>query len=164
MSGGKNMWAPWRIEYILGEKPGGCVLCDMPGMDADDRNFIVHRGAACYVIMNLYPYNSGHLMVVPLRHLSEYEDLTADERAESAELTARAVRALKKAMKPDGFNIGANLGKAAGAGIDEHLHVHIVPRWSGDVNFMTAVGGMRVIPQCLEETYRTLKEAFAGVE
>lgn len=163
MSGG-NMWAPWRIEYILGEKPGGCVLCDMPGMNADERNFILHRGVTCYVIMNLYPYNNGHLMVVPLRHLSDYENLTADERAEAAELTARAVRALKKAMKPDGFNIGANLGKAAGAGIDEHLHVHIVPRWGGDINFMTAVGGVRVIPQCLEETYRTLKEAFASVE
>jgi ATP adenylyltransferase len=164
MSGGKNMWAPWRIEYILGEKPDGCVLCDMPPMNDDERNHIVHRGEACYVIMNLYPYNSGHLMVVPFRHLSDYENLTAGERAESAELTARAVRALKKAMKPDGFNIGANLGKAAGAGIDEHLHVHIVPRWGGDVNFMTAVGGMRVIPQCLEETYRVLKEAFASVE
>jgi ATP adenylyltransferase len=163
MSGG-NMWAPWRIEYILGEKPEVCALCEMPRMDADERSHILHRGKTCYVIMNLYPYNSGHLMVVPFRHLSDYENLTAGERAESAELTARAVRTLKKAMKPDGFNIGVNLGKAAGAGIDEHLHVHIVPRWSGDVNFMTVVGGMRVIPQCLEETYRALKEAFGSVE
>lgn len=163
MSGG-NMWAPWRIEYILGEKPGGCVLCDMPQGGDDERNHIVHRGVSCYVIMNLYPYNSGHLMVVPFRHLSEYEGLTPEERAESAELAARSVRAVKKAMKPDGFNIGVNIGKAAGAGIDEHLHFHVVPRWSGDINFMTAVGGMRVIPQCLEETYRILKEAFASVE
>ncbi|MBF0290589.1 MAG: HIT domain-containing protein [Nitrospinae bacterium] len=164
MSGGKTMWAPWRIGYILGEKPDGCVLCDMPKMDEDERNHIIHRGTTCYVIMNLYPYNNGHLMIVPFRHLSDYENLTSAELAESAELTARAVRALKKAMKPDGFNIGVNLGKAGGAGIDEHLHVHIVPRWSGDINFMTAVGGVRVIPQCLEETYHTLKEAFASVE
>jgi ATP adenylyltransferase len=164
MSGEKTMWAPWRIGYILGGKTGECVLCAMLKMNDDARNFILHRGVTCYVIMNLYPYNNGHLMVVPFRHLSDYENLTAEERAESAELTARAVRAIKKAMKPDGFNIGANLGKAAGAGIDEHLHAHIVPRWSGDINFMTVIGGARVIPQCLEETYRALKEAFAGVE
>lgn len=164
MSGGKPMWAPWRIDYILGEKPGGCVLCDMPAMNDDARNFILHRASTCYVIMNLYPYNNGHLMVVPFRHFSCYEELLSGERAESAELTARAVRALKKAMRPDGFNIGVNQGKAAGAGIDEHLHVHIVPRWNGDSNFMTVVGGVKVIPQCLEDTYRALKEAFESVE
>jgi len=156
----KPLWAPWRIEYIRGEKDGACFLCRMFSEDTDRENLILFRGKTCVVNMNRYPYNSGHLMVSPLRHIAELDELTADEEQEFSELTRRAVAALRAALQPEGFNIGINLGAAAGAGLKEHLHRHIVPRWVGDTNFMPVVGGTHVVPEALLETYDLLAKHF----
>ena len=156
----KHIWAPWRIQYILDEKPEGCVLCDKPGEGKDASNHILYRGAKNFVIMNLYPYNPGHLMVAPYRHVPTLEDLTAEERNEHFELVSRSVTVLKEVFSPDGFNLGANLGKAAGAGIDDHYHSHIVPRWQGDTNFMTVLADVRVVPQAIDDTYKMLEGKF----
>jgi len=156
----KPLWAPWRIEYILSEKPDECVFCSMPGDDKDNSHHILYRGKTCYVVLNLYPYNNGHLMIVPFRHTSDYTNLTQEELCESAELTAKSISALREAFAPEGFNVGMNQGKAAGAGIEEHLHIHVVPRWAGDYNFMPVMGEIKVIPQHLEQTYRILKPKF----
>jgi ATP adenylyltransferase len=156
----KPLWAPWRIDYILGKKPDGCVFCSMPGENDDKLHNIIKRGESCYVVLNLFPYNNGHLMVAPFRHISDYDALTKEELTESARLTQECVVALKKAFKPEGFNIGVNQGAVAGAGIKEHLHIHIVPRWSGDYNFMPVIGQTKVIPVHLSETYDALKDAF----
>ncbi len=156
----KPLWAPWRLGYILGEKPAGCVFCHMPKENDDKKNHILYRGETCYVVLNLFPYNNGHLMVCPFRHTSEYDELTIDELTESAELTKKCVLVLKEAFKPHGFNIGINQGKVAGAGIEEHLHIHIVPRWEGDFNFMPVTSQTKVIPQHLSTTYDTLLKIF----
>jgi len=150
----KPIWAPWRIDYILGEKHDGCVFCSMPDEDDDKRNNILKRGETCYVVLNLFPY------VAPFRHIADYDALTPEELQESARLTRESVIALKKAFKPDGFNIGVNQGTAGGAGIEEHLHIHIVPRWNGDFNFMPVIGQTKVIPVHLSDTYDTLKDVF----
>ncbi len=156
----KPIWAPWRIDYILGAKPEGCVLCAMPDENDDQKRYILHRGKTCYIILNLFPYNNGHLMVVPFRHISDYSALTPDELTESSDFTKKAIIALKEAFDPAGFNIGVNQGSVAGAGIDEHLHIHVVPRWSGDFNFMPVIGQTKVIPQHLKETYLALSDKF----
>lgn len=156
----QQMWAPWRMAYIQSEKPSGCVLCQKTRETQDRRNFILHRGAHSFTILNLYPYNSGHLMVSPYQHAdvpellpdAVWNDLMAGVRA--------AIGVLKKAYRPDGINVGLNLGKAAGAGIDDHLHFHVLPRWGGDTNFMTVVSEVRVIPAGLDATYRLLKPFF----
>ena len=157
---GKPLWAPWRIEYILGEKPDECVLCSMPAQNDDERHHILYRGKTCYVVLNLYPYSNGHMMIVPFRHTSDYTELSPEELAESAELTSKCLSVLKEVFKPEGFNVGLNQGRAAGAGIEEHLHLHIVPRWTGDFNYMPVVGQTLVIPQHLKETYAMLKAKF----
>ncbi len=153
-----NLWAPWRMAYIKshGERRG-CVFCEAPSMGMNPESLVVYRGAGNYIILNKYPYNSGHLMVVPYRHVSRLEDLTLEELAEMMLLVKASVKALRKAYKPHGFNIGMNLGEAAGAGIAEHLHMHIVPRWVGDTNYMTITAGAKVIPQSLEEAWTVLK-------
>ena len=156
----KRLWAPWRIEYILGEKPKGCIFCNEPKEDEDEKNYILHRGTTCYVIMNIYPYNNGHLMVVPYQHVEELTGLPDDTLAELMVLTRLCCQVLKEAMNPQGFNIGLNIGEAAGAGIKEHLHQHIVPRWAGDTNFMAVVDEVRVMPQHLRETYNIVKKIF----
>lgn len=156
----ERIWAPWRIEYILQEKPQGCILCENPGEDKDEPNYILHRGDKNFIIMNRYPYNPGHLLVAPYRHVGNLEELTEEERNEHFELVSRSISVLRAAFNPGGFNIGANLGKVAGAGIDDHFHSHIVPRWQGDVNYMPVVADVRVMPQALAETYRKLKGAF----
>lgn len=156
----KPLWAPWRIDYILGEKPDGCVFCAMPREGDDRKRYILYRGETCYVILNLFPYNNGHLMIVPFRHVSDYSSLDSAELAESAELTKKSVIALKQAFKPEGFNIGVNQGAVAGAGIEEHLHLHIVPRWHGDFNYMPVIGQTKVIPQHLSRTYDALADKF----
>ncbi len=156
----KPLWAPWRIDYILEEKPDGCVFCSMPEENDDKRHNILKRGETCYVVLNLFPYNNGHLMVAPFRHISDYDKLNPEELAESARLTRESILALKKAFKPDGFNIGVNQGRVGGAGIEEHLHIHIVPRWNGDYNFMPVIGQTKVIPVHLSVTYDALKDAF----
>ena len=152
----RPLWAPWRIEYIRGEKEDGCFLCRMFAEDTDRENLVLFRGKTCVISMNRYPYNSGHLMVSPIRHIAGLDELTAEEDKEFSELTRRAVAALRGALQPEGFNIGINLGAAAGAGLKDHLHRHIVPRWVGDTNFMPVIGDTHVVPEALLETYDLL--------
>ncbi len=156
----KHIWAPWRIEYIKAEKPAGCILCDKPKENKDKENYILYRGKKNFIILNSYPYNPGHLLIAPYRHIGNLEELTEAERNEHYELVSRSIAMLKKVMKPAGFNIGANLGKVAGAGIEDHFHSHIVPRWQGDNNFMPVLGEVKVIPQALADTYETLVGKF----
>jgi ATP adenylyltransferase len=154
------VWAPWRMTYIVGEKPTGCILCEKPRAQHDAKNLILWRGHTAFVMMNLYPYNNGHLMVAPHQHAASLIDLDPVQRAELGELTMHCERILRQAMRPDGFNIGLNLGAVAGAGIAEHLHIHVVPRWGGDTNYMTVVGEIRVIPQHIDQTYALLLPYF----
>jgi ATP adenylyltransferase len=156
----ERIWAPWRIEYILMEKPEECILCEKPKEDKDTQNYILCRGDKNFIILNSYPYNPGHLMVAPYRHIGSLEELTEEERNEHFEMVGRSIKALKEAFNPSGFNIGANIGKVAGAGIADHFHSHIVPRWQGDTNFMTVLTDVRVLPQALAETYEILKGKF----
>ncbi len=148
--------APWRMAYIGGEKPDHCVFCHVSAQ----RELIVHEGSAVFVMLNRYPYTCGHLMVIPRRHLSRLEALTEEERREIFSLLDCCVRVLRDEMAPDGFNIGMNLGMAAGAGIEHHLHVHVVPRWNGDTNFMSVVGDIRVIPEDIVKTAQRLLPHF----
>jgi ATP adenylyltransferase len=160
------IWSPWRMAYITAEHEGGydgsgCVFCDLPAQDDDERTLILHRGERCYVIMNLYPYNNGHLLIVPYAHVDTLAALDAATLAEMTTLAQRAQGVLEDRMRPQGFNIGINQGRAAGAGIADHLHMHIVPRWVGDTNFMPVLGDVRVMPQHLDETYALLAPGFA---
>lgn len=154
------IWAPWRIKYIRMGKKEGCILCDKPKEDKDVENYILHRGKHNFVIMNSYPYNPAHLMVAPYRHVDSPDKLSKEELHEHYELVSRCLGILREAFGPGGFNIGMNLGKIAGAGIDDHIHTHIVPRWLGDTNFMPVTSGARVIPQALAESYDKLKGKF----
>lgn len=157
----KQLWAPWRMKYIEGhEKVDGCVFCIEQAKADSAENLIAHRGERAYVILNRYPYTGGHLMVVPFEHKAILEELDAQTRAEMMELTSRCMIILRKLYKPQGFNMGANIGEAAGAGVKEHVHIHIVPRWKGDTNFMSALGETRVIPEDLESTYDRVKNEF----
>ena len=162
-----RLYTPHRMAYIKGGGPTGvgqqdCPFCEIPGMsDAD--GLVVARGQTAYVVLNLYPYNAGHLMVVPFRHVASYDDLEPAEAAEVATLTQRALRALRHATGAHGFNVGMNLGTVGGAGIAAHLHQHVVPRWGGDTNFMPVVGHTRVIPQLLPDTRDLLAQAWAEV-
>lgn len=162
----QRLWTPWRMAYVRDpERSGtGCPFCELPaqGPDHDAETLIVHRGEQAFVILNAYPYNPGHLMVVPFRHIAAFTDLTTPELHEIAELTQRSVRALAAGTGPHAYNIGWNVGGLAGAGIAEHLHQHVVPRWGGDTNFMPVVGQTRVLPQLLGETYALLRPAFAA--
>jgi len=158
----ERLYTPHRMAYIKGEGKEGCPFCDIPAM-SDEEGLVVARGAGCFVVLNLYPYNSGHLMVVPYRHVPSYEDLSAAETLELAELTQRALRAIRHASGAQGFNVGMNLGGVAGAGIAAHLHQHVVPRWGGDTNFMPVVGHTKVLPQLLPETRELLARAWAEV-
>lgn len=156
----KNLWAPWRMQYILGKKPKHCIFCVMPEENNDRDNLILYRRENTYVIMNRFPYNNGHLMVLPFVHVSTLEGLDSRLMQEMMELTQYSVDCLTKAFSPEGFNIGINLGKVAGAGIEEHLHIHIVPRWVGDVSFMTVLDDVRVIPEHVLESYDRLYPVF----
>jgi ATP adenylyltransferase len=157
----EHLWSPWRLAYITGGAgAGGCVFCDAltdPAADA----LVLHRGATCFVILNLFPYNNGHLMVVPNRHLAALAAATAAERLELIDLTTRAEIALTEAYAPHGLNMGINLGKPAGAGVLDHVHMHVVPRWNGDTNFMTVIGRTRVLPEELPVTAAKLRPIFA---
>ncbi|MBI3964684.1 MAG: HIT domain-containing protein [Chloroflexi bacterium] len=160
----KRIWTPWRLKYVAGAKTTGCVFCEKLAADsADDReNLILYRGQRNFVIMNLYPYNNGHVMVVPNEHLATVEDLDAETLLESGRLVQSCVRALRVTMRPEGFNIGINLGKIAGAGIADHVHVHVVPRWGGDTNFMPVLGEVRLIPELPGDTYDHLVASGLG--
>jgi len=153
-----RLYSPWRYPYIVSEHPKGCILCIEP--DNDDDRLVVHRTINCFVIINLYPYNNGHIMVVPVRHIANLSDLSRDESMDIFSNLTLSEQVIKKNYKPDGINIGINLGKAAGAGIDEHLHIHLVPRWSGDANYMTSVADTRVIPESFENAFQNLKKTF----
>lgn len=156
----EQLWAPWRIRYIEIAKQEGCILCDKPREDNDELNYILYRGQKNFIIMNSYPYNAGHLMVAPYRHVAALDELTDDERNEHFEMVSRSLKVLKQVFNPDGFNIGVNMGKAAGAGIDKHIHSHIVPRWLGDSNFMPVTADTKVINEALAETYQKLNGRF----
>jgi ATP adenylyltransferase len=157
-----RLYTPHRMAYIKGEGKEGCPFCDIPGM-TDEQGLVVQRGGDCFVVLNLYPYNSGHLMVVPYRHVSSYDELTAAETTELATLTQHALRAIRHASGAQGFNVGMNLGGVAGAGIAAHLHQHVVPRWGGDTNFMPVVGHTKVLPQLLPDTRELLARAWSEV-
>ncbi len=156
----KTIWAPWRAEFILGKKEKGCIFCKRLKRKDSVRNLIVYRGQKSFVILNKYPYNPGHAMVVPKRHVAHIEKLTAVEAAEFFELTRLTVKLMKKALKPHSLNIGMNLGRSSGAGIPEHLHMHIVPRWNGDTNFMPVIGETKVVSVPLEPIYDAIKKEF----
>lgn len=151
------LYSPWRLDYILGEKPGDCVMCRYRQVGSDKENLILSRGNSCYVMLNRYPYNNGHLMIIPFEHKSNLADLNPDTWTEMSELIRSTETILKQAYHCDGLNIGLNLGCAAGAGIAEHLHVHLVPRWNGDSNFMSVVSGERVIPESFESAWERLR-------
>ena len=155
-----SLWAPWRIRYILGEKEEGCFLCRKPQAAEDAKNHILIRDRTCFALLNAYPYNPGHLMVAPYKHTGELDDLSDQELTELMLLTRRCKQLLARAVKPDGFNVGINFGRVAGAGVLDHVHIHIVPRWNGDTNFMPVLADTRVLPQALDDTYQELLKAL----
>ncbi len=158
----ERLWAPWRMEYILNPKPDGCVFCleAAAGDDADRERLVLRRDKRTFVMMNRYPYCNGHLLVSPNRHVGAMNDLGTEEMLELFENTRICCDVMTKAFSPQGFNIGMNLGKAAGAGVDDHLHIHVVPRWTGDTNFMTVIADLRVMPENLAATYDRLYPLF----
>ncbi len=158
----EKLWAPWRYEYIkkiVSENQDICLFCKIVSESNDEKNLIVYRGKKAYIMLNRYPYNNGHLMVIPYNHFSEINVLSDEEMLEMMKLLALSVKILKDKFSSDGFNIGINLGKIAGAGID-HIHIHIVPRWNGDTNFMPVLGDTKLISQSLEESWKILKSEF----
>ena len=162
MSSNRPLWAPWRIEFIRGEKDNTCFLCDNEQInpDSEEETLIIYRGKSCFVIINRFPYNSGHMMVSPYRHVGDLEKLTIKERHELIDLSVDCKKVLQAAMNPDAFNVGFNLGNAAGAGLADHLHMHIVPRWNGDTNFMPVLSDTRCVPEALEKTAEFLRKTW----
>jgi len=155
------LWTPWRYAYVTNaEKVSGCIFCDLPKSGDDAKVHIVHRARYCYIVLNTYPYTSGHVMIVPFDHMDELQKLSADAAHEMIELTQRMEGVLRQLYAPDGVNLGMNIGKAAGAGVASHVHMHILPRWIGDTNFMTVAGESRVLPESLEITYERIKGAM----
>ncbi len=161
----KHLWAPWRLAYIkrAGRPDEQCIFCALPREGRDRENLILHQGQRAFAMLNAFPYNSGHLMIVPHRHVANPADLDDADALEMLRLTTAAMQALRDAYRPEGFNIGINIGRAAGAGILDHLHVHIVPRWVGDTNFMPVLGEVKVLPEDLTETYDRLAAALRAV-
>lgn len=164
LSGGllklNKLWAPWRIKYIVGHKTRGCVLCAIQKQKSDKKSLIIFRSRYCFVVLNKFPYNNGHLMIVPYRHVGAIEKISMAEFSDMNSAMVRAIQLLKVVLNPQGYNIGLNIGKCSGAGIDKHVHMHIVPRWQGDTNFMTIVNDTRVISQSLNELYLKLKQCL----
>ena len=156
----ERIWAPWRMEYILAEKPQGCIFCDREG-ESDRQRLILHRTPHCFVLLNRFPYTNGHLMVAPNRHTADLNELGDEEMLDLFRTVRLCRNVLQESASPQGFNIGVNLGRAAGAGEDEHLHIHIVPRWNGDTNFMSVLSDLRVMPENLLTTYEKLLPGFA---
>ncbi|MBC7104763.1 MAG: HIT domain-containing protein [Firmicutes bacterium] len=158
-----RLWAPWRSSYVVmaarHDEPE-CIFCAKLADDQDEPNYVVRREELCFALLNLYPYNNGHLLVAPNRHVGEVEELTDDEMVALFRLTRTMIGALRRAMNPDGFNVGVNLGRVAGAGVPGHFHIHVVPRWNGDTSFMPVLGDTKVISQSLEEAYRRLRAAL----
>lgn len=162
MSPKRPLWAPWRIDFIRGEKTDRCFLCENEKADSssEEEPFIVYRGKTCFVIVNRFPYNSGHMMISPYRHVGDIAELTEEERHELMDLCVDAKKVLTAAMYPEAFNVGFNLGAAAGAGVADHLHMHIVPRWGGDTNFMPVLADTRCVPEAIEATAELLRKAW----
>lgn len=159
-----QIWAPWRMEFIMrADKNNGCFLCQKSAEKNDEANLILYRGKYNFILLNAYPYNPGHLMVAPYRHIASLLDTEEDELKEHNELVKMSVRLLTNIIKPTAFNIGMNLGKIAGAGVADHIHSHIVPRWQGDTNFMPVVGHTKVLSQALEQTYKKLYAGIKGI-
>jgi len=159
----KTIWAPWRINYILSEKPDYCIFCKALEEKEDEKNFIIKRGKHSFVIMNAYPYNNGHVMVAPYKHLACITDLNQETSLEIHFLTQESVRILRSVLNSEGFNIGMNLGKVAGAGVEDHVHIHIVPRWLGDTNFMPVIADTKVFPEYLKTTYEKLIPFYKAI-
>ena len=160
----KRIWAPWRMEYISQDKSSECIFCSLPKLKNDEKNYILLRGKYSFVLMNVFPYNSGHLMVSPYRHIACLTKLDREESVEITEVTKSCIRILRETNSPDGFNVGFNLGKSAGAGYDEHIHNHIVPRWAGDTNFMSTIAETRVTPEHLKKTFEKLVPSFKKLD
>lgn len=156
------LWAPWRMDYISGEKKRGCFLCRKLKEKKDRKNLILYQGEHVFVVMNRYPYNNGHLMIVPKRHSLDLEQLGDKESKELFDLLRVSIKVLKGCFHPHGFNIGINIGRVGGAG-EDHLHLHIVPRWAGDTNFMPVIGETKVVPEYLQKTYQRLHSAFSNL-
>jgi len=156
----KVLWAPWRMEYILSDKEQGCFICDLAQAEPSQKNLLLYRNDHAMALMNKYPYNNGHILIAPIAHTSDLTELTDLEYIETMELFRFSLKALENLINPEGFNAGLNLGKAAGAGLEEHVHFHIVPRWHGDTNFMPVISDLRVIPEAIRETYGYLKPLF----
>ena len=158
----QRIWAPWRLRYVKdANKSDECVFCAKPGLGDDREALIVHRGERCFVILNLYPYTSGHLMVMPFEHIGRLQDVEPAVTAEMMDLAQQAMRRMEAVYSPEGFNVGLNQGRVAGAGVDGHIHLHVVPRWAGDNNYMPILADTRVMPQSLEESYDALRGGFA---
>jgi len=156
------LWTPWRYAFVSSaEGAPGCVFCDLPAEHADGKNGIVLRGTHCFVILNAYPYTSGHVMIVPYAHVDRLESLPPEAAQEMMALCQRMERVLRAVYRPDGINLGMNIGKAAGAGVAGHIHMHVLPRWVADANFISVVGETRVLPELLDETYRRLRDALS---
>jgi len=156
----EKIFAPWRIKYIKMPKAEGCIFCKFPSENKDDEHLILFRGKYGFIIMNTYPYNPGHVMIAPYKHVPSLEQLADEEILDLMKLTNLAIKAIKITMSPDGFNVGINLGRVAGAGVEDHVHIHVVPRWHGDTNFMPVLADVKVIPQALEEAYKELREGI----
>jgi ATP adenylyltransferase len=157
----KTLWAPWRMEYILSDQKGGeCIFCTDEDRSEDETRLILHVGSLSMVMMNRYPYINGHLLVAPVRHIPRMDALSNEEMLDLMVMVRESMGILKRIMNPEGFNVGLNLGRVAGAGVEEHMHFHIVPRWNGDTNYMTVFGEVRVIPEHIDETYRKLLPLF----
>jgi ATP adenylyltransferase len=157
---GERLWAPWRLEYIKGAKTDECIFCTKPALGDDDEALIPVRGERCFVILNAFPYNNGHLMVAPFEHGGQLEEIEAETSLELIQLVQRSIKALARAYAPEGYNVGLNQGKIAGAGMADHVHFHVVPRWAGDTNFMPVLADTRVLPQSLRSSYEALRDAF----
>ncbi|MBE3560833.1 MAG: HIT domain-containing protein [Ktedonobacteraceae bacterium] len=162
----EHLWAPWRMSFISPETPPptGCIFCVQPAKQRDDEHYILYRGKHCFMMLNLYPYNNGHVMIAPYQHIGQLERLDAETLADMMGQAQLAIRALQAKMKPDGFNMGINQGRVAGAGFADHIHYHIVPRWTGDVNFMPTIADVKVMPELLASVYAKLKQAIAEIQ
>jgi ATP adenylyltransferase len=156
----ERLWAPWRLDYIKGPGPDECIFCVGPDTGDDPARYIVRRGEHCFAILNAFPYNNGHLMVSPYRHVPSIEELDDPALLELMTMSQASIRALRTAYAPEGFNLGVNQGKIAGAGVEHHVHLHVVPRWGADTSFMPVIGHTRVLPQSLDASYRDITRAF----
>lgn len=156
----QHIWAPWRVKYLEGEKESGCIFCVKPKRGDDEKNYIIYRGKKCFAMLNLYPYNNGHLMVSPYRHVGHIEELTDEELLELMQIVRKSAEVLTEMLKPDGFNMGINAGESAGAGFGDHIHMHVVPRWEQDTNFMPVIADTRVLSESLDDNYKRMVETW----